>query len=124
LSDEILMAYVDGALTPDVRKRVGDLLAEHPEFQDRIRIFEATGRAIGLLFEDMISRAATPAVDRHERREVGIPHAGAGDARKVDVPHEETANAPAAERSLRRPRRTRGLGSAAVIGQSRIIVTT
>ncbi len=124
LSDEVLMAYADGALTPDVRERVTGILAAHPEFHERLRIFEVTGRTIGLLFEDMICRAATPTADPRGERAYGMPHADAGGMQMTEDPGEETGSVPVGGRTVRRPRRGQGLGSATMIGQRRIIVTT
>lgn len=51
ISDEMLMAYVDGELDGNARTAVEAYLASVPEGVERLRVFEATGRGLSSLFD-------------------------------------------------------------------------
>jgi surface antigen len=51
LTDEILMAYADGALDRDMRARVEALLHQDAESRRRVEIFRATGASLAGLFD-------------------------------------------------------------------------
>lgn len=60
VSDELLMAYVDGELDAAETRRVELRLAADPEARERLEVFERTGRAIGRTC-DLAAFAAVPA---------------------------------------------------------------
>lgn len=51
ISDEMLMAYVDGELDDSARTAVETYLASVPEGVERLRVFEETGRGLSSLFD-------------------------------------------------------------------------
>lgn len=50
VTDEMLMAYADGALSPLARAKVEAFLQAHPEIHGRIEIFRATGTPLSRLY--------------------------------------------------------------------------
>ena len=54
ISDEVLMAYVDGELSGEERLAVETQLAASPEAQRRLRVFAETGCGMGRLFDAAI----------------------------------------------------------------------
>jgi hypothetical protein len=50
VTDEMLMAYADGALSPLARAKVEAFLQAHPEARRRIEIFRATGTPLSRLY--------------------------------------------------------------------------
>jgi len=50
VTDETLMAYADGALSPLARAKVEAFLQAHPETRGRIEIFRATGAPLSRLY--------------------------------------------------------------------------
>jgi hypothetical protein len=54
LTDEILMAYADGALDAEARARLAALIKASPEAQARISMFRATGRELSSLYEEVL----------------------------------------------------------------------
>lgn len=54
VSDETLMAYVDGELADDQARAVEHFLATHPEAAQRLSVFEGTGRNLGALLDGAI----------------------------------------------------------------------
>lgn len=51
ISDETLMAYVDGELDANARAEVEEYLASSPDGRERLEVFQATGRGLSELFE-------------------------------------------------------------------------
>jgi len=51
ISDEMLMAYVDGELAEEMRARVEAYLADAPEGRGRLAAFSATGRRLADIFD-------------------------------------------------------------------------
>ena len=50
VTDEMLMAYADGALSPLARAKVEAFLQAHPEVRGRVEIFRATGAPLSRLY--------------------------------------------------------------------------
>jgi hypothetical protein len=50
VTDEMLMAYADGALSPLARAKVEAFLQAHPEARGRVEIFRATGAPLSRLY--------------------------------------------------------------------------
>lgn len=55
ISDETLMAFVDGELASDERQRVEKALEEDAALRDRLQIFERTGRSLGALYDQPVN---------------------------------------------------------------------
>jgi hypothetical protein len=55
VTDETLMAYADGALSPLARAKVEAFLQAHPEVRGRIEIFRATGAPLSRLYRRPIA---------------------------------------------------------------------
>jgi hypothetical protein len=65
LSDEVLCAYVDGALSPDERANVERLIGAHPELQQRVAAFRRGDEALRALGGPSLSQTgADPLADR------------------------------------------------------------
>lgn len=56
ISDEMLMAYVDGQLAEDDRKRVETYLAADPEARERLQVFVDTGPALARALDAATAR--------------------------------------------------------------------
>jgi AcrR family transcriptional regulator len=52
LSDEVLMAYADGQLDANERARLEQLIAQDPEANARLEVFQATGRDLASVFDE------------------------------------------------------------------------
>jgi hypothetical protein len=52
LSDEVLMAYADGQLDAIERARLKKLIAEDPEANARLKVFQATGQNLASMFDE------------------------------------------------------------------------
>src|SRR5262245_50400212 len=52
VSDEVLMAYADGALDPAERIAVEAALHRHPEYRQKVEKYQATGAPIQALFRE------------------------------------------------------------------------
>jgi hypothetical protein len=64
LSDETLMAYADGQLTPAEAARVERLLASGPELRARLEVFRTTGHDLSALFDDHLNAPLPPRLKR------------------------------------------------------------
>jgi surface antigen len=65
LTDETLVAYVDGTLDPAERERVEALLQDNPEARDRLEGFRITGRLLTELMDrQMLSPSPKRILDR------------------------------------------------------------
>ena len=52
LSDEVLMAYADGQLDASERARLKKLIAQDPEANARLEVFQATGQDLASVFDE------------------------------------------------------------------------
>jgi len=57
--DEMLMAFVDGELGADERKRVEEALSSNPELRERLKVFEATREPIARAFDSLMPLPAS-----------------------------------------------------------------
>lgn len=64
LSDETLMAYADGQLTPAEMARVELLVASGPELRARLEVFRTTGRNLASLFDGHLNAPLPPGLKR------------------------------------------------------------
>ena len=64
LSDETLMAYADGQLTPVEMARIERLLASDPELHARLEAFRTTGHELAALFDDYLNAPLPPRLKR------------------------------------------------------------
>jgi hypothetical protein len=64
LSDETLMAYADGQLTPADMDRIEQLLASDPGLRARLGVFRTTGRGLAALFDDHLNAPLPPRLKR------------------------------------------------------------
>jgi hypothetical protein len=72
VSDEVLMAYADGALEPAARNAVELVLQNHPEYREKIEKFRATAAPLQEVFRDTTSiDHLQPLIDRIRRSDLG-----------------------------------------------------
>ena len=86
ISDELLMAYADGALDPDhTRNSRGSAAEQHPEYREKVEKFRATRDPVRIAFqEDVGTGHLGPLIDRIRRDEVS-PAATAASSKTARV---------------------------------------
>jgi anti-sigma factor RsiW len=73
LSEELLSAYLDGELSSEEVREVDRLLAEHPQFQQRLAEFRALGRYLQQLPRQSLSHSAAARIAQAIERAAAQP---------------------------------------------------
>lgn len=60
LTDEMLMAYVDGEIDVKDRERLSERLAQDAELRKRLDVFNTTGRSLGRHYDDVLHQPVPP----------------------------------------------------------------
>lgn len=81
ISDEMLMAYVDGELGEEDRRSVEMHIGEHPGAASRLAVFQSTGRVLGELFGAPIQDAVP---QRLYDAATGVPGATMGNVVSIE----------------------------------------
>ena len=91
VSDEVLMAYADGALDPAEREAVEAIIERHPECRQKVEKYRATLAPLQSLFRETISiDHLAPLIERIRRSELGPAQAPVRAAEVRQLPQSHT----------------------------------
>jgi hypothetical protein len=90
LSDEVLMAYADGLLSPDERVSVEASIREHPHYQRKVEQFRATLGPVRQAFDEELDRGHLAALAARIRQAPATSPRGPAGLRIVASPHAQS----------------------------------
>jgi hypothetical protein len=100
LSDEMLMAYADGALDPVEHAAVEAAIGRHPEYQRKVEKFRATLKPVRRAFEEEPNAGSVQSLIASLQTGDGRPESAAADPQPGEVVFLRGRQAPARSRAL------------------------